>query len=476
MGHRRPTDNRWKTRVRTSLGVTAVAVIGLGAAAAVALVPPRAGDSRLPDRDGDGLSNRFERTRSHTSPKRRDTDGDGLGDRFELRKSKTNPRKRDTDADGSSDRVEVRRGSNPGSASWKCNRTATSSGSLSSAFRAARPGETICLASGDYGTFRGGTKRGIVNVRAQPGASPSLSLDFNGAKNIRIEDMTITEGLVSGGTRNVTVAHNRFTGILVIDQETPSPNIVLDHNTHNNIPGAANDYTSRVHLDAPGVVVKNSLFSGGSSDGIRVGDAPDTKIIGNEFTAFENVAPLHTDPIQFYGDGPRTLVRGNWFHDMVSVSALIMMADGGGPYVIEGNLFGPGGNHYFSLTWYSDNGSIIRHNTFVGGRCYSNVPCGTINLGSKPEDDRGVGTVIKDNILTQIGAHGNGEGGSTALFSSSHNLLRGQKPMGPGDIRGAPKYTGPPTVFRGYRLARGSRGRGNASDGTDRGVRYPGRK
>jgi parallel beta helix pectate lyase-like protein/thrombospondin type 3 repeat protein len=446
---------------------------------AAIVVLPAPPEAREPDRDSDGLSNRFELKRSHTNPRKRDTDGDGLGDRFELRRSHTNPRRRDTDADGLPDRVEVRRGSDPRRASWKCDRKATSEAGLASEFRAARPGQTVCLASGSYGVFRGGAKRGLVTVRAQPAASPSLSLELDGASNIRLEDLTITEGILSGGTRNVTVARSRFTGILIVDQDTPHPNIVLDRNTHNDIPGAADDYTSRVHLDAPGVVVKNSLFSGGTSDGIRVGDAPDTKILRNEFTAFVDQDPLHTDPIQFYGHGPRTVIRGNWFHHMESVSALIMMADGGGPNVIEGNLFGPGGNHFFSLTYYSDDGSIIRHNTFVADRCKANLRCGIINLGYKPGDDAGRGTVIEDNVLTSISADGNGEGGGASAFSSSHNLLRGQRPIGRGDLRGAPRYAGAPLAspdvgrakaFAAYRLARGSRGRGNASDGTDRGI------
>ena len=363
--------------------------------------------------------------------------------------------------------------------SRKCDRTATSAASLSSQFGAASAGQTICLASGDYGSFRGGTKPGRVTVRAQPGASPSLSLDFDGARNITVAGLNIAGGLITGETRNVTVAHSRFTDILVIDQTTPDPNIVLNRNTHNNIPGVADDYNSRVHLDAPGVVVKNSLFSGGSSDGIKVGNAPDTKILYNEFTAFDNQLPMHTDPIQFYGDGPRTTIRGNWFHHMEEVSAMIMMADGGGPNVIEGNLFGPGGGHGFALTWYSDQGSIIRHNTFVNDDCNFNLPCGVLNLGHKPGDSPGRGTVIEDNILTWIGADGNGEGGGASSFSSNHNLLRGQKPVGPGDVRGAPRYAGPPIsasasrrqAFAAYRLARGSRGRGNASDGRDRGIR-----
>jgi hypothetical protein len=382
----------------------------------------------------------------------------------------------DKSANGQSDGAEAGKARR---AAPRCDRTAGSASGLSSALRAARPGRTVCLASGSYGTFHGGAKAGPVTVRAQPGASASLALDLNGAKNMRIQGLTITEGFITGGSRNLTIAHNRFTGNLIIDQRTPHPNIVLDHNTHNNIPGNADDYTSRVHLDAPGVVVKNSLFSGGTSDGIRVGNAPHTKILRNEFTAFVDVDPLHSDPIQFYGEGPRTTIRGNWFHDMVAVSSIIMMADGGGPNLIEDNLFGPGGGHAYALTWYSDDSSIIRHNTFLDDKCNFNLRCGIINLGYKPGDDAGRGTLIEDNILTSIGTSGNGEGGGRSTFSSNHNLLRRQRPIGPGDIRGAPKYVGRLTsanagrskAFAQYRLRRGSRGRGNASDGTDRGIR-----
>jgi hypothetical protein len=455
------------------------AIVAVVAIAAI-VVFPRPPEAKVPDSDNDGLSDRFELTRSNTNPRNKDTDGDGLGDRFELRNSKTNPRDSDGDSDGLADRAEVRRGSDPGGRSWRCDRTATGGASLSGEFRAAKPGETVCMNGGDYGAFHGGTKPGIVTLRAERGASPSLSLDLNGANNIRIEHVTITGGVLSGGARNVTIAHSRFTGILIVDQKTPDPNIVLDHNTHNNIPGSPNGYNARVHLDAPGVVVKNSLFSGGSSDGIKVGDAPHSQILGNEFTAFDEKEPLHTDPIQFYGNGAHTTIRGNWFHDMVNVSAMIMMADGGGPNVVEDNLFGPGAGHIYSLLWYSDDRSIIRHNTLLAGKCALGVRCGSIELGYKPEDDPGRGTVIEDNILTSIGAGGNGEGGRASSFSSNHNLLRSQKPIGPGDVRGGPKYAGASLksgdvgrrkAFAAYRLATGSRGRGNASDHTDRGIR-----
>jgi hypothetical protein len=61
------------------------------------------------DPDHDGLSNRYEKKRSHTNPKRRDTDKDRLTDGYEVRRSKTSPRRQDTDRDGLSDYFEVKR-------------------------------------------------------------------------------------------------------------------------------------------------------------------------------------------------------------------------------------------------------------------------------------------------------------------------------------------------------------------------------
>src|SRR5919108_330515 len=88
------------------------------AAASVAMLAPTAyaapsAHATARDRDGDGLSNRFERKRSHTNPRKKDTDSDGLSDRFELRRSHTNPRKKDTDGDGYPDGLEVFLGSDP---------------------------------------------------------------------------------------------------------------------------------------------------------------------------------------------------------------------------------------------------------------------------------------------------------------------------------------------------------------------------
>jgi hypothetical protein len=114
---------RWLARITT-------------ATALLALLTPAAAQSRVRDRDHDGLSDRYELKKSHTgirradsdrdrlkdgyevrksntNPHRADTDRDGLSDSFELRRARTNPRKRDTDRDGVSDGTELLAGRNP---------------------------------------------------------------------------------------------------------------------------------------------------------------------------------------------------------------------------------------------------------------------------------------------------------------------------------------------------------------------------
>ena len=79
----------------------------LACALAALMLVPQAAQARVADSDHDGLSNRLEKRKAHTNPRKADTDGDGLRDKYELRRAHTNPRKKDTDRDGLSDGFEV---------------------------------------------------------------------------------------------------------------------------------------------------------------------------------------------------------------------------------------------------------------------------------------------------------------------------------------------------------------------------------
>ena len=100
--------HRPDSRVRTSI------LAALGALVLALSVVPASAQGRMRDGDHDGLTNRFERLRSHTSPRRVDTDRDRLRDGFEVRRSHTRPQRWDTDTDGLNDGTELRRwGTNP---------------------------------------------------------------------------------------------------------------------------------------------------------------------------------------------------------------------------------------------------------------------------------------------------------------------------------------------------------------------------
>jgi hypothetical protein len=350
-----------------------------------------------------------------------------------------------------------------------CDRSASTAAALRREFALARPEQTICLASGSYGTFRAGSKPGVVTVRARPGATASMALDFEPAVNVRIDGVTVTSANIAGPSRNVTIANSTFTGIAVVNAENMvNANVVFDGNTHANIDTCAACYAGRLHIEGnsghpSGVVVTNSVFSGGNSDGVRA-DADGIEIRGNEFFGLRDEEPFHTDPIQIYG-GTRIAIRGNYFHDL-HVSAAIMMADGGTHNVVENNVVAPGG-YTWALTWLSDDGSIIRHNTFADGSCDFDNRCGIINLGAKPGEPVGHGTIIRDNVLGGI-SYPDGDAGQ--IFTAEHNLSRDAIP-GARNVTGLPTYVGPTDRYSGYRLAPGSLGERDATDGTDSGIR-----
>ena len=110
----------------------------------------------------------------------------------------------------------------------------------------------------------------------------------------------------------------------------------------------------------------------------------------------------------------------------------------------------------WGLEWYSDDSSIIRHNTMVwrpASQCFFNVTCGRIAITSKTQDPPGIGTEVYDNIaLVDIDR--------ASVNRNDHNIS-GQNVT----------YVGPTTTYAGHRLAAGSVGERAGSDGLDVGIR-----
>jgi parallel beta helix pectate lyase-like protein len=353
--------------------------------------------------------------------------------------------------------------------SWTCARTAHNGEQLAQQFGAAAAGQTVCLASGDYGTFIAGRKPGPVGIRPKRGANVSMALELNSTLNVHVDGVTVRSAEIGGESRNISISNSRFTGLTIVHaDQLVNANILFDHNVHANIDTCTSCFQGRLHVDGntgrpAGVVIRDSVFSGGNSDGVRA-DADGIKVLDNRFFGFRDQDPFHTDPIQIYG-GSHVLIRGNYFHDN-SVSAQIMMADGGAHNVVADNVVS-GGGYTWAITWFSDVDSVIAHNTFAGGVCKDGVPCGMLNLGAKAQDPPGHGTIIRDNVMAGISNHGEAK---VSAYTASHNLTP-QPIAGDGNITGVPQFRGPEGTYAGYRLAAGSPGSRGASDGKAVGIR-----
>ncbi|MFY0576732.1 hypothetical protein ACN28S_22485 [Cystobacter fuscus] len=163
----------------------------------------------------------------------------------------------------------------PPLASSTCDRIATNAATLASQWSAATAGQTICPATGSYGTFTAGTKPGVVTVKPQSGATATLAVRFNGANNVRLEGLTITSAALLGSTRDVTITGSRFTGAATIDGVVNS-NILFDGNTHLDINAPTGSAPARIHLPYSssthsGVTIQNSRFEGATRTASRRG-------------------------------------------------------------------------------------------------------------------------------------------------------------------------------------------------------------
>jgi Right handed beta helix region len=350
-------------------------------------------------------------------------------------------------------------------------RTATPA-TLDSVFAVAGPGDTIALAGGDYGTFRGGNKPGNVKLKPQAGAVVTMRLDFGNASKITIDGLTLTNVEILEGSRNITVRNSDIPGQVVL-RDLANANVLFEHNVHRdwdkcNGCGEGRIFVTGGRNQPPsGVTIRRSEFRGGVSDGIQNG-AKGTRIIGNVFHDLGQGTQngVHTDAIQLYGSS-NTVIRGNHFYN---VPDAIMSPDGADHELIEDNVIaGDRGGYPYALTLWSDTGSIVRHNTFADGDCMFNLPCGILSIGSKSGEPAGRGTIVTDNILSDISV----ADGDATLAKRSHNLLAHGRPSAPGELRGNPTYVGgaSPLLYAGYALKRGTLGKGSASDGLDRGAR-----
>jgi hypothetical protein len=229
---------------------------------------------------------------------------------------------------------------------------------FASVFSSAQGGDTILLASGNYGSFSGGAKASMVTIAAAPGATPMMAGGSfaTTVRNITIRGVTFTDS-VSIFPPSGTKMNLIFDGITIGDvgQGNTEGRLGLRGGGQNSIGGN-------------GVQIKNSTFGpGGCSDGIQ--DISNGTEIGpnNEFKGILQSCgadQAHADALQLYGDN-YAWVHDNYFHDNEQG---IMSPDGPSTgHLIENNVIHTSTGYPCMHLGYQ-NHETIRHNVCVNGQ------------------------------------------------------------------------------------------------------------
>ena len=366
----------------------------------------------------------------------------------------------------------------PGVATATC-RDATPA-SLASLVVAAAPGQSICLETGDYGSWKGTDKP--ITLTAARGARVALALsigasarDFTIDGTARGGTITIRGGAILGAGRytfdpasphGITIMNANFTAPLTIDYIVDNGSwpftVALEHDTFDDI----NYNGGRIRLPYndnevdSGVVVENSTLANGAADGINAGAG--ITILNNDFGDITEGAytSYHTDSIQVFGRGAaHTIIRGNWIH---GGSDGIAAYDGIGNATIEDNVISSYASQRCIELYYDNAGtgydpSRVEHNTLY--QAGDGKGC-TIDLDTKPGVyPPGSGTVVVDNIVP---------GGISLSNGSTASVISGnmcQSPCGAADFVGTAIFAGGarPTTYAGFRLAHRSPGTASAA-------------
>jgi Right handed beta helix region len=361
----------------------------------------------------------------------------------------------------------------PSTGGGGCALNATPS-TFASQVSAASAGQTVCLASGNYGIWHGTNK--VITIAPQQGATPTMGLAFaTGASGFTINGGRATYTQTWGiqvnqtwnngpafdtGAQNITIKNTDF-NVQTDVENLKNANILFDHNVWHDINGFTYDVALWLGYSAgvdSGVTVQNSLFRDMSSDGIQTGDQ--MRILNNEFVnVYPNAAGgnenIHTDAVQLYG-ATNTTIIGNFVHGHCEQG--IGAFDGTASNTIEHNVV-VGCTAHSMVLGGDTPGSTLEYNTIVGDPNGSLIEC-----ASKPGEGPSV-TVITNNI-SQGGINESGSNRVNCTPSQdNHNMFSSGARSS--DMNSTPVFVGgsSPSTFSGYALASGSPGSTGASDG-----------
>lgn len=346
-----------------------------------------------------------------------------------------------------------------------CDLNATTS-NFAAQVSAATSGQTVCLATGNYGQFQGTNK--AITIKNAQGATPNMSFNFgSGDANFTLDGMNNMSGNMVSGAQNITIKNSVFTGTVDVDGSS-TDGIVFDGNKHNWMVGpSSGGPNAKLYLSngltgtlaSPSVTVKNSEFRNGDLDGIHFGGGSGYQILNNTFSNLCDMGANHTDNMQFDTSNTTNVrIAGNYVFAPAGcgTQGITSYDHGTNGVIIENNVVDI--RRPWGIELYSDTNSIVRDNTVVwypASQCDFNTPCGRIGLDRKSSLPAGIGTQAYNNLASVEFANG-------STGTADHNVW---------GINAT--YVGPLTNHDGFVLSPTSPvGKGAARDGTDVGV-YP---
>jgi len=369
-----------------------------------------------------------------------------------------------------------------------CNLNATTA-NFATQIAAANPGQTLCLATGNYGTWSGVTKTSPgVTITAAAGATPTITIAFYQPSSpiaawLILDNLTIPSAQFSGAVNHITVQNSTLTGSTLFYANSGATNnlcsscpamnnnVILFNNDLFNSTGDTGTGRFDAVLAGPtpaGVTLTNSTFVGGCDDGINfdTGGYGFTIGPGNVFhDMLQGSCGNHIDPIQFIGSSsPGPVITGNYFYNNTTGIAAY---DGANNAQINNNVIVNAVQDGLLVAGL-DSSSVVEHNTVIGG---DGIICGQTHEGNNCT------ATFRNNITKNFSVGGGTSVGQVPVYFD-YNLCTagscafGSNSAGAHSLNGTPTYVGgsSPATYAGYALTSTSLGHLAGSDGKDIGT------
>lgn len=361
---------------------------------------------------------------------------------------------------------------------------------VASAVSSASPGAVICLNSGDWGTVNLSNivKSNYVTIRSTTGVGAMGSWLIAASRFIRLASVTGYIQLTSC-SRDIYILNtvgtpNTGEGIIIDGSScsATAQNITIDGAVLDRIGQTGGE--GRLSVRAGNTItIRNSQFLGvwagsefGPSDGIQLFDEANNITIGPN-NLFRDIhqevcstapagpqGPPHCDMIQNYtGNCTNIHIDGNLFKD--SSTFILTESRCTGTNTFTNNVL----VNIDSGQWHTWANLDWSHNTVYNSLVIMNslvtfTSSATIN-----------NNIFHDSSFISYDYDGGGPGTVCQNCTYSHNVYTSGC-TGTNCITGTPTYSGgapsSSLTYQGWRLSAGSIGKGNASDGKDRGTNY----